>query len=102
MCLAVPGRVVEVGYDRAWVDFQGNRAEVCIALTPHVDAGDWVLVHAGFAITTIDEAEGLATWSYLRGQEWNDLLNENGVGPSGEAKAGSAVASGAPKPGTLP
>lgn len=66
MCLAVPARVIECHGDDATVDLQGNRLCVSRVLTPTAAAGDWVLVHAGFAITTLDEADALETWDYLR------------------------------------
>ncbi len=65
MCLAVPGQIIEIRGDLALVDFQGNRLEVSRLLTPDAGADDWVLVHAGFAIARIDEAEAKETWSYL-------------------------------------
>ena len=66
MCLAVPGRVVECHGDDAVVDFQGSTLTVSKVLTPEVLPGAWVLVHAGFAITQLDEAEARETWDYLR------------------------------------
>lgn len=66
MCLAVPGKVVAVQGDLARVDFQGNELEVSTLLTPEVQPGGWVLVHAGFAIASIEEADALETWEYLR------------------------------------
>jgi hydrogenase expression/formation protein HypC len=66
MCLAVPGQVLERRGDLAQVDFQGNRLEISLTLTPDAQPGDWVLVHAGFAIGTLDEAEARETWGYLR------------------------------------
>lgn len=65
MCLAVPGRVLCVDGDRATVDFGGNRMEVCTTLTPAVSPNDWVLVHAGFSITMLDETAARETWQYL-------------------------------------
>lgn len=60
MCLAVPGRVLELlerdGLRCARVDFGGVRKEICLETTPEARAGDWVLVHVGFALRTIDEA----------------------------------------------
>jgi hydrogenase expression/formation protein HypC len=53
--------------EAALVDFQGNRLEVSTVLTPEVGAGDWVLVHAGFAITQLDEETARQTWTYLNG-----------------------------------
>ena len=66
MCLAVPGKIIEQSGEEATVDLQGNRLKVSTALTPEVVVGDWVLVHAGFAITQLDEAEARETWEYLR------------------------------------
>jgi hydrogenase expression/formation protein HypC len=47
------------------VDFQGSRVDVSLAMTPEAAAGDWVLVHAGFALTVLDEAEARRTWEVL-------------------------------------
>ena len=70
MCLAVPGRIIAIkgppdAGRTGTVDFQGSRMEVGLALVPEAAAGDWVLVHAGFAISVLDEAEALETWRYL-------------------------------------
>lgn len=66
MCLAVPGKVIRCNGDDAVVDLQGNTLKVSRILTPQVNTGDWVLVHAGFAITQLDEQEARETWDYLR------------------------------------
>jgi hydrogenase expression/formation protein HypC len=73
MCLAVPGKIVSVSEapadapgDLALVDFQGSQVEVSLAMTPQAGPGDWVLVHAGFAITQLDEAEAMETFESLR------------------------------------
>ena len=72
MCLAVPGKIVEVsdadviGGRIGTVDMQGNRVEVGLVLTPEAQVGDWVLIHAGFAIQTLEESDALQTWEYLR------------------------------------
>ena len=68
MCLAVPGKIVAIrepqGPSRTGiVDFQGSRVEVGLALVPEVIEGDWVLVHAGFALNRLDEAEARETSS---------------------------------------
>ena len=72
MCLAVPGKVLSIdeparfGQARtARVDFQGSRMTACLTLVPEAREGDWVLVHAGFAIQTLDEKDALETWKYL-------------------------------------
>ncbi len=62
MCLAVPARVVEKDGDRAVADAMGNRWEIRITLTPEVEVGDIVLIHAGYAIAKVDEDEAAKTW----------------------------------------
>ncbi len=65
MCLAVPARVVERRGDEAVVDLHGNRIAISTLLTPEADAGDWVLIHAGFAIQKLAAAEAERTWAVL-------------------------------------
>ena len=72
MCLAVPGKIVGVldGDDtalrRGTVDFAGVRKEISLAFTPEAAVGEYVLVHVGFAISVIDEAEARRVFDYLR------------------------------------
>ncbi|MFH1087368.1 MAG: HypC/HybG/HupF family hydrogenase formation chaperone [Chloroflexota bacterium] len=61
MCLAVPVRVVSIEDSRAVAEVGGVTLQISIALTPEVRAGDYVLLHAGYAIGVIDEAEALET-----------------------------------------
>jgi len=65
MCLGMPGKVLEVRDDRgtrmATVDFGGVTKEVCLAYVPDVGVGDFTIVHAGFAITRLDEESALET-----------------------------------------
>lgn len=65
MCLAVPGRVVELQGRAGKVDFQGIVREVQLDLVPGTQVGDWVLVHAGFAIQRVDETEARETLALL-------------------------------------
>ena len=66
MCLAIPGRVLSLEADgSAKVDFGGVRRTVSVAFTPDAREGDWVLVHVGFALATIDEEEAQATLRLL-------------------------------------
>jgi hydrogenase expression/formation protein HypC len=72
MCLAVPGKIVEITPPApgapggaATVDFQGSRVEASLAVTPQAKVGDWVLVHAGFAIAILDEQEARETFESL-------------------------------------
>jgi hydrogenase expression/formation protein HypC len=76
MCLAVPGRILSIdGADpvlRAGrVDFAGIVKRVNLSYVPDARVGDFVLVHVGFAISTVDEAEAAQVFSYLR--EMGDL-----------------------------
>lgn len=66
MCLAVPTKVISITGQLARVDIGGVGARVSIALTPSVKVGDYVLVHTGFAIEVLDEAEALETLRLLK------------------------------------
>ena len=71
MCLAVPGRIKSIeGEDELTrtgkVSFGGIVKEISLALVPKAKVGDFVLVHAGFAINTLDEKEADKTFEYLR------------------------------------
>lgn len=66
MCLAVPGQVIQVEGKSGKVDFLGVQRQVQLDLVPEAVAGDWVLVHAGFAIHRIDEEEARETLAMLR------------------------------------
>ena len=69
MCLGVPGKLVEVHQQddlpMGKVEFGGIIKEVCLAYTPDANVGDYVLVHVGFAISRIDEAEAQEIFGYL-------------------------------------
>ncbi|GAA2453844.1 HypC/HybG/HupF family hydrogenase formation chaperone [Actinomadura vinacea] len=72
MCLGIPGEIVELSPDRgdlAKVEVAGVRRAVNIGLLgpDEIAPGDWVLVHVGFAMSKIDEAEAAATLDLLRG-----------------------------------
>ena len=71
MCLGIPGRVVSIeerppALTMGRVSFGGITRECCLAYVPGVKPGDYVVVHAGFAITVVDEAEAERTLAYLR------------------------------------
>lgn len=89
MCLAVPAKVVETQPERALVDLHGNRLSVNTVLTPDVECGQWVLVHAGFAITIVSERDALETWDYLRDTDTRQVLDEAGVEPPDAAQENS-------------
>jgi len=70
MCLGIPGKVTDVygseGLQMGMVDFGGVRREVCLAyVADEVAAGDYVIVHVGFAISKVDEEEARRTFKLL-------------------------------------
>jgi hydrogenase expression/formation protein HypC len=69
MCLAIPGKVVDVqvqdGLPMGKVEFGGILKEVCLAYTPEVQVGQYVIVHAGFAISRLDESEAQEIFATL-------------------------------------
>jgi len=76
VCLGVPGRIISidespVGMPMARVSFAGIVKEVCLAYTPEASVDDFVVVHVGFSISVIDEAEADRVFAYLR--EMNEL-----------------------------
>ena len=77
MCLAIPARIVKLEEDRAVVDAMGNQFNAKTTLLPDAKLGDLVLVHAGFAISTIDEDEARKTWQLIEEiDEFNDTQNK--------------------------
>ena len=66
MCLAVPAQIVKREDMLATVDVGGVQRQVSMLLLPEAQIGDYVLVHAGFAMQQIDEEEAKLTWSLLR------------------------------------
>ena len=70
MCLAVPGKILSiVGEDTSRmgsVSFGGVIKDACLAFVPDAKIGDYVLVHAGFAISLVDEDEAAQTLEYFR------------------------------------
>ncbi len=65
MCLAIPARIVELEADKAVVDAMGNRWKAMTTLLPQAKVGDLVLLHAGFAISLVDEEEAKETWRLI-------------------------------------
>ena len=70
MCLGVPGRITKIserdGLQMAVVDFGGVSREVCLAYLPEAVVDDYCIVHAGFALTLLSEAEAQETLTLLR------------------------------------
>ena len=69
MCLAIPGKVLEIHEDEAIVDFGGVKRRVMLTLLPRVGEGDYVLVHTGYAIQVVDEHEAEETLRL-----WKEIL----------------------------
>lgn len=70
MCLAIPGEIVELtereGLRFGRVQFAGITRAVCLEYQPAAQVGDFVLVHVGFAIATVDREEAARQWQVLR------------------------------------
>ncbi len=66
MCLAVPGRIIEIDGTKARVDFGGVTREADLTLVPEAEVESYVLVHAGFAIQLLNEAEAEETLNLFR------------------------------------
>ncbi len=83
MCLAVPGKILEsqdIGYNRiAKVQFGGVTRQVVLDFVPEAEVGDYVVVHVGFAISKIDEAEARRTYELL--EEMGVVLEAEGDQP---------------------
>ena len=65
MCVAIPGKVLEIKGSKGVIEFGGLSKEVELYLTPDAQVGDYVLLHAGFAIRRIDEGEAQKTLRLL-------------------------------------
>ena len=85
MCLAVPGRIESIdGTDPLMrsgrVNFSGVVKQVNLAYVPDAQIGDYVLVHVGFAINTIDEGEAKQVFEYLRQMEELEEFDPGEIG----------------------
>ena len=80
MCLGIPGKVVETYREHdvlmARVDFGGVSKRVCLEHVPEVRPGEYVLVHVGFALSRIDEAEARRVFEFLDRMDQLDELKE--------------------------
>lgn len=69
MCLALPGKILRIDTDAALpmgeVDFSGVIKQVCLAYAPEAKIGDYVIVHVGFAIAVLNEAQAQRTLELL-------------------------------------
>jgi hydrogenase expression/formation protein HypC len=71
MCLAIPAKIIKIENDTAEVESLGVVKNVNISLTPDAGVGDYVIIHAGFAIQIIDENEAEITQGY-----WKQYFSE--------------------------
>lgn len=89
MCLGIPGRVIEIwddtGTRMCTVDFSGTTKTVCLAYLPDMQVGEYTIVHAGFAITRLDEASANET---LRMFADLGVLDEELAGTEGQDRRG--------------
>ncbi len=99
MCLGVPGKIVEMyeqgGLLMGKVDFGGVAREVCLAYVPEAKIGDYTVVHVGFALNLLDEAEAQETLALLK--EIGAFDEEFGSQPANadqDIMAGGTVAGG--------
>lgn len=84
MCLGIPGKVVEIGREHdvlmGKVDFSGVAKRVCLEHVPEARPGDYVVVHVGFALSRIDEAEAKQVFAFLESMDELDELRDPDAG----------------------
>lgn len=66
MCLAIPSRIVSIDGDTAIIDVDGVQRQASVMLLNDIKTGDYVIVHAGFAIHKLDEASALESLQLMR------------------------------------
>jgi hydrogenase expression/formation protein HypC len=71
MCLAIPAKIIKINKTTAIVETFGVKKEIDISLVPGVRTGDFVIVHAGFAIQIIEKEDALSIQNY-----WKEYLDE--------------------------
>ncbi|MFX1374657.1 MAG: HypC/HybG/HupF family hydrogenase formation chaperone [Promethearchaeota archaeon] len=74
MCLAIPGKILNIEGNSALVDFDGIQQKVIIALIQNPEIGKFVIVHAGYAIEMMDENDALEAIN-----QWKELANEQNL-----------------------
>ncbi len=99
MCLAIPGKLTEISTDANGVrmgkaNFGGIVKQVCLEYTPEVEMGDYVLVHVGFALSKVDEAEAARTYEALRRMEQLSELDVPDVADDGAPVSDSLSGNG--------
>ena len=71
MCLAIPGKILEVNGNQALVDFDGIQQKIIIALIQNPEIGKYVIVHAGYAIEQINEKEAMEAI-----EQWKEIAED--------------------------
>ena len=75
MCLAIPGRLITIydnpGLKMGEVDYDGTVSQVCLEYVPEIEIGQYTVVHAGFALSILDEEEARKTLEL-----WQELLEK--------------------------
>ncbi|MCK4780041.1 MAG: HypC/HybG/HupF family hydrogenase formation chaperone [Candidatus Lokiarchaeota archaeon] len=74
MCLAIPGKILEIDGNSALIDFDGIKQKVIIALIQNPEIGKYVIVHAGYAIEMMNEKDALEAI-----EQWNELAEEQNL-----------------------
>ena len=74
MCLAIPGKILNIDGNSALIDFDGIKQKVIIALIQNPKVGKFVIVHAGYAIEMIDEKEALEAI-----EQWKEIAEEQNL-----------------------
>ena len=89
MCLAIPGKIVEIyeanGLRMGKIDFGGVTREACLAYVPEAQLGEYTVIHVGFAISQLSEEEAQETLALIR--EIANLDEELGLEPGEEMAA---------------
>jgi hydrogenase expression/formation protein HypC len=82
MCLGVPGKIIkiyeEAGLLMGTIDFSGVQRAVCLAYTPEAKVGDYALVHVGFALNLLSEAEAIESLNLFQEIAEADAVHQNG------------------------
>lgn len=73
MCLAIPGKIVSIDGDQGDIDFGGVIKKTNLSMV-EAKVGDWVVIHAGFAIEVMDEEDAQETIRL-----WNEMLDSDGI-----------------------
>jgi len=74
MCLAIPGKILNIEGNSAIVDFDGIKQKVIVALIQNPEVGKFVIVHAGYAIEQMDEKDALEAI-----EQWKELAEEQNL-----------------------